>query len=162
MGSGLGMVIAHDYMRGMDEDTDFHGAKLALFIGGQLTVIQRDDRPGLPWAGYLDLPGGGREAAETPVECVLRETYEELGLSLTQRDLVWGRPFLTTEGTGWFFAAQLTAKATQSVRFGSEGQCWALMPPEQYMTHPQAIPHFAARVRIVRQELGQIVCGPQP
>lgn len=56
-------------------DDDFHGAKLALFIGADLVVIRRHDRPDIPWPGALDLTGCGREGQESPVDCVLRETF---------------------------------------------------------------------------------------
>ena len=36
----------------------FSGAKLALFLGPDLLVILRDDRPDIPWPGRWDLPGG--------------------------------------------------------------------------------------------------------
>ena len=52
---------------------DFVGAKAALFCGGRLLTHLRDDRPGLPWPAMWDLPGGGREGAETPEQCLLRE-----------------------------------------------------------------------------------------
>ncbi len=148
-----GVVTVDEYMRRTNEDTDFHGAKLALFIGGQLAVIRRDDRPGLPWAGMLDMPGGGREGGESPVACVLRETQEELGLGLKPTDLIWRRAFPGPDGWGWFFAARLDAAMAEKVRFGAEGQFWTLMPPRAYVTHPQAIPHFAARVALVLAEL---------
>ena len=54
----------------------FDGAKLALFLGKDLVVILRDDKPDIPYPAHWDLPGGGREGAETPEACALRETYE--------------------------------------------------------------------------------------
>lgn len=39
---------------------DFGGAKLILFIGKQIVVLRRDQKPDIPWPGRLDLPGGGR------------------------------------------------------------------------------------------------------
>ena len=134
-------------MTRMNEDTHFRGAKLALFIGGQLAVIMRDEKPGLPWAGYLDLPGGGRERGERPEDCALRETQEELGLVIVESELIWKREYLS--GTGepvWFFAAMLPAERAKDVRFGPEGQYWQLMAPQEYLEHPKAIPHFATRV----------------
>ena len=68
---------------------EFSGAKLALFLGQELLVILRDDRPDIPYPGHWDLPGGGREGDETPQACVLRETQEEVGLKLTENDLGW-------------------------------------------------------------------------
>ena len=37
---------------------EFVGAKAALFCEGRVLTCLRDDRPGLPWAGHWDLPGG--------------------------------------------------------------------------------------------------------
>ena len=48
----------------MESDTGFVGAKLALFLGEELLVIRRDDRPDIPWPDFLDFPGGGREGDE--------------------------------------------------------------------------------------------------
>ena len=47
----------------MGQQTAFHGAKLAVFLGEKLAVILRDDYPGSPFAGYWDLPGGGARGA---------------------------------------------------------------------------------------------------
>ncbi|WP_366141375.1 hypothetical protein [uncultured Shimia sp.] len=41
------------------DDTDFHGAKLALFVRSRLVTILRDDKPDIPWPAHWDLPGGG-------------------------------------------------------------------------------------------------------
>lgn len=145
----MGKSSAYDYIQAMSENTDFRGAKLALFIGGQLAVIMRDNKPGLVWAGHLDLPGGGREAGERPEECAIRETREELGLIIQEHELIWKRAFRARTGEPvWFFAAHLSAEREQDIRFGDEGQYWQLMPPEEYLAHPRAIPHFAERVRI--------------
>jgi 8-oxo-dGTP diphosphatase len=124
----------------------FGGAKLALFIGGRLLVIRRDDRPDIPWPGHWDFPGGGREGGETPAACVLRETAEETGLILHERALTWGRAHDGPQGVTWFFAAHLDGAAESQVRLGDEGQEWCLMSWQAYCAHDLAIPHFAARV----------------
>ena len=122
---------------------DFHGAKLALFLGDRLLVIRRDDFPGLPWPGHLDFPGGGREGAESPEDCALRETFEEVGLRLGPGDLTGGRVHRGTGRPTWFFVAHLPAEAEARIRFGDEGQGWHLMPPADYLAHPLRIPHLA-------------------
>lgn len=126
---------------------DFAGAKLAVFLGQNLLVIQRDDRPDIPYPGHWDLPGGGREAGETPVTCALRETREEVGLVLPPELLIWSRVYQRPHGRVWFFAAHLPAAAAGDIRFGDEGQGWALMAPEAYCAHPLAVPHFAVQLR---------------
>jgi 8-oxo-dGTP diphosphatase len=131
----------------MTLDTDFSGAKLAVFLGRELLVVKRDDKPDIPYPGYWDLPGGGREGQETPSACALRETYEEVGLVLSPDKLVWKRSYMRPRGRVWFFAAHLPADTVKHIRFGDEGQGWALMAPQAYCTHPLAVPHFAERLQ---------------
>lgn len=142
----------------MTQETDiagqgFAGAKLALFLGDRLAIILRDDIPEIPWPGRLDLPGGAREGLETPQDCVLRETREELGLTVGLRDLRWGQRFIGSAGPVWFFAAHLHETRVQDVVFGNEGQGWSLMTPAAYLADPLAIPHFQDRLRLYLQSM---------
>lgn len=129
------------------ENREFAGAKLALFIGAKLLVIRRDDRGDIPWPGYLDLPGGGKEPGESAEACVLRETFEEVGLVVRPDQLVWKRFYSQDPTPAWFFAAHLPAAAHADVVFGCEGQGWMLMDPQAYVAHDEAVPHFRLRVR---------------
>jgi 8-oxo-dGTP diphosphatase len=131
---------------------DFMGAKIALFVGPALLVLHRDDRPGLLWPGHWDFPGGGREGAESPAGCALRETQEEFGLDVAPSAIRWGRAYTNSIGrTVWFFVAALPAAAKARVRFGDEGQGWALMRPEVYAAHPRAVPQLRARLSDYRR-----------
>ena len=141
-------------------DPDFVGAKLALFMGADLAVILRDTRPGIPWPGRLDLPGGGREGGETPVQCVLRETHEELGLRLCAGCLCWGRRFIGAAGPVWLFAAHLDAARLLDVVFGTEGQGWRLISPAAYLNDPLAIPPFQDRLRLYLADRGEFADSP--
>jgi len=129
------------------EIEDFAGAKLALFLGADLVVITRDLRRDIPWAGHLDFPGGGREGGETPEACVLREAEEEVGLILSESDLVWRRRYQRPNGLFWFFAAHLPAARARDIVFGDEGQGWQLMSPDAYCADALAIPHFCSRLQ---------------
>lgn len=133
---------------------EFRGAKLALFLGGELLVIRRDQKPDIPWPGRWDLPGGGREGVESPEACVLRETREEVGLVLAASDLVWARSYRQSNGTVWFFAAEMPGALAGQIRFGDEGQGWRLMTAEAYGRDPLAIPHFVTRVGHYLSERG--------
>jgi 8-oxo-dGTP diphosphatase len=125
---------------------DFQGAKLVLFLGTRIVVIRRDDIPGLPFPGCLDLPGGMREPGETPEETVLRETREELGLSLAPDDLV-APVFYAEPKRAWFFEAHLPAMLEREIVFGNEGQGWWMMDPHDFAVAQDAVPHFRDRVR---------------
>ncbi len=127
---------------------EFSGAKLALFLGDDLLVILRDDRPDIPYPGHWDLPGGGREGQETPEACALRETHEEVGLSLSPEDLIWSNSYQRPRGQVWFFVAQLPDSAVASIIFGSEGQGWRLMVPQDYCAHPLSVPHMGEQLSI--------------
>ena len=123
------------------------GAKLALFVGDQLATLQRDDTPGLLWAGYWDLPGGGIEPGETPLQCVLRETREELSLVIDPDLVVWGRDYGTSSGDiSWFFAAHVPAVTHKQIVLGDEGQGWALMSVDGFLGHDRVVPQFKPRL----------------
>ena len=131
----------------MPADTfEFHGAKLALFLGEDLLVYLRDDFEGLPWAGYWDLPGGGREGTETPEETVLRETYEEFTLSVPPEALTYRRLY-GGDDTVVFFAAHLDATWQDQIVFGNEGQRWEMWTPNAFLTNPRAVPMLKVRLR---------------
>lgn len=129
-----------------DDDTDFHGAKLALFVGSRLVTLLRDDKPDIPWPAHWDLPGGGRENGETGPECILRETREEIGLVIPETTLCWGRLYWRKGLAFWFFAARLPAAAADGICLGDEGQRIDLIPPRDYLTRDKAIPQFQARL----------------
>ncbi|HGG04973.1 MAG TPA: NUDIX domain-containing protein [Aliiroseovarius sp.] len=130
----------------------FTGTKLVLMIGDKLVTILRDDIKGINWPGHWDLPGGGREGDESPEQCVLRELREELGLALSEADLIWKMevPSVTKPGRrAFYFAARLPAGTDRGIVFGDEGQEWRLVPPDWFIAHPMAVPHFRDVVRDV-------------
>ncbi|AZY92815.1 MULTISPECIES: NUDIX hydrolase [Paracoccus] len=131
----------------------FNGAKLLLTHGDRLLTCLRDDRPDIPFPAHWDLPGGGREGQEAPVQCALRELDEEFGLHLSPQALT-GRAFPSHSAPGlmsWLFAGQISAAQIAAIRFGNEGQGWCMMPVADYLTHPRAIPHFCRWITAMRQ-----------
>lgn len=133
----------------------FAGAKVALFCGASILTLRRDDRPGLPWPGLWDLPGGGREGDETPEACVLRELHEEFGLTLAPERLVWRRKFPSMTDASLmsvFFGGHLLPAEVSVIRFGDEGQSWLLMPVQDFLARPDVIGELQRRVRILHAE----------
>ena len=127
----------------------FSGAKIALVCGSRLLVYRRDDKPSIPWPGLWDLPGGGREGAETPEACALRETQEEFGLVLPRERIHWRRRYpgvLKAQNVTWFLAAEISDAEVARVRFGAEGQYWQMMDIETFLTHPEVISHLRTRL----------------
>lgn len=137
---------------GPEQAFDFTGTKAALLNRGRLLAYLRDDRPELRWPGMWDLPGGGREGAETPEQCLLREVEEEFGLRLTAGRLHHRRLWPAMDGGGLpavFFAVTLTDAEVGLIRLGNEGQCWQMMPVDDYLAHPRAIQALCQRIRAI-------------
>lgn len=134
------------------DGADFAGAKLAALVDGHILTYRRDHKPGIPWPGLIDLPGGGREGGESPAQCVLRELHEEFGLILPESRLWWARPFPSMHPpgrTGWFLAARTTRAEIAAIRFGDEGHSPGLMPVNAFLAAPDAIAPLQDRLRLV-------------
>lgn len=134
------------------EQDPFSGAKIAVISRGCVVTLLRDDIEGLPWRGYWDLPGGGREDDEDPIGCALRELREETDLRLSLGDILWGRRFMG-DRTGWFFGAVVPPARLMQMQLGDEGQRLALMPLEEFLGRQDAIPMFRQRLSVMLSEL---------
>ena len=124
--------------------TDFLGAKIALICGDQLVAYRRDDKPDIPFPGFWDLPGGGREGAESPLQCAFRETWEEFGLRLDADQICWERRYAHSSGLppSWFFVAKIEPAHVASIIFGDEGQYWRMMPVSEFLALADATPNL--------------------
>lgn len=127
----------------------FAGAKIAAVFGDALLVYARDDSPDIPFPGMLDLPGGGREGSESPAQCVTRELFEEFAVQMDVERLHYHRAYCLGDGVtiSHFFAGYLTEAEVAAVRFGDEGQDWALMPIVDFMADTDAVPQLRDWVR---------------
>jgi 8-oxo-dGTP pyrophosphatase MutT (NUDIX family) len=64
-----------------------------------LYTMRRHDLPTHP--GEVSFPGGAREGAESPIDCALRETEEEIGLSRNRVQVLGSLPAMVSIG-GFF------------------------------------------------------------
>jgi len=127
----------------------FTGAKIALLSEGNLLAYKRDIKPGIPFPGMWDLPGGGREGEETPLECAIRETLEEFGLSVNPASIVWEKRYSGQPPGGaasYFLVARLGAGFFNAVQFGNEGERFEIMSVDKFLHHPEVICHLQKRL----------------
>lgn len=127
-----------------------------LTHAGRLLACLRDDFAWIPFPAHWDLPGGGAEPGETPVECALRELHEEFGLRLSP-DRLRGRAFASWNDPArlsWMFRGSISEPEIAAIRFGDEGQEWRMMPVAEFVRHPRAVPHFRERVALILADAG--------
>lgn len=128
----------------------FDGAKAAVFIGEQLLIYRRDNRPDIAWPDHWDFPGGGREGTETPEETLFREVHEEFGLTVGAQNVIWARNYEAAhrpDAKVWFFVLALPASAEARIVFGDEGQHWTLISLEQFRGLDDVVPSLRNRLK---------------
>lgn len=134
----------------MPTQANFSGAKIALLCDGQLLTYLRDDKPGIPWPGMWDLPGGGRENDETPLQTAARETMEEFSLTLDEAWVVSARVYPGQGMNGldtWFLVGQVPAGTFEQIVFGDEGQRWEVISVRAFLEMDGAVVHLQERLR---------------
>lgn len=90
-------------------------------------------------SGRLNLPGGGMEPGERPLEALSRELEEEIGLPISEIAPLWvgSRTFATTTQHGepqmrnWNIYAATTELCASELMFGAEIQGIASLPRER-------------------------------
>lgn len=131
-------------------ENDFHGSKVALFIGDKLLVTLRDDFAHIPFPNVWDLPGGGREGSETPLQTLNREVMEEVGLTIPPEAIVWRQRYPSEsrpQDHVFFYVAHMPAGTENDIVFGDEGQEWQLMELADFLALDRVVPSFAPRLR---------------
>ncbi len=131
--------------------TDFAGVKIALINNDELLMIQRDDKPGLRNAGLWDFPGGGRDGDETPLECIIRETQEELGIILQPEQILWQKVFParhddSKSANAYFMVAKITDDEIEKIVFGDEGQGWKMMSIDEFFSSSEVVEALKGRL----------------
>ena len=134
----------------LKDQFDFTGVKAALLVEQSILVILRDNKPAIPWPNMWELTGGGREGLETPLECLRREVWEELGLILEEKSIIWSRIYpsmLDKDRSAVFVVAQISQEQYQEIDFGDEGQEFKFMPIEDFKKAEGIIPQLQERFK---------------
>jgi 8-oxo-dGTP diphosphatase len=126
-------------------DPPFGGTKLALICEESVVTYLRDDIANIPHPNTWDFAGGERQGDEGPIECGLRELFEEFGLRVDPARVESLTGFRQRDGRSlpvYFGVVHISADEIESIRFGNEGQYWTLMSLHDFIHHPRAIPHL--------------------
>ncbi|WP_408014986.1 NUDIX domain-containing protein [Sandarakinorhabdus rubra] len=121
-----------------------------------MLTYRRDVKPGIPWPGLIDLPGGGREGDESPAQCALRELQEEFGVTLPESRLWWARPFPATSAPGrigWFLLGRLEARDLDAMCFGDEGHSPQLIGIAAFLGASDAVAPLQQRLAAALRSL---------
>mgnify|MGYP002575577502 FL=1 len=134
----------------LKDQFNFTGVKAALLVEQSILVILRDNKPDIPWPNTWELPGGGREGQETPLECLQREVWEELGLALKEESIIWSKIYpsmLDKDRSAVFVVGRISQEQYREIRFGDEGQEFKLMPIEDFIKAEGVIPQLQERFK---------------
>jgi 8-oxo-dGTP pyrophosphatase MutT (NUDIX family) len=84
-------LAGHRPATGGDDESLLWAAVAVILVPSPdaVLLIRRAERPGDPWSGHMALPGGRREEGDADlVATAIRETFEEIGLTLASSDLL--------------------------------------------------------------------------
>ena len=135
---------------------DFSGCKIALLYGDTILTILRDDIPAIPYPNMWDFPGGGREKGETPFECIKREVFEELGITIKESSILWVKVYqgiVNLDTTSVFIVGVISQKEIDQIVFGNEGQGYKLVNIEELLADENVIPQLKSRLRDYLEEV---------
>ncbi len=129
--------------RGPEEPTEFVGAKVALINDGRVLTLLRDGPPNKHFPNVWDLPGGSREVGEQPMQTLVREVREELGIDIKPSEIIWeyAYPSAIDDGqTVYFMVSGITDEQLRSIVFGDEGEGWQMLHLEEFINHGNVVP----------------------
>ncbi len=130
---------------------DFNGFKIVLLNDNdKILVYLRDNKPGLYMANKWDLPGGGKENNEAPVETAIREIEEEFGVRLSADQFIYKADYESERFPGTiskFMVGRLSSAQIENISFGSEGQQYKFIPIDDYLMLDNAVTNLRDRLK---------------
>lgn len=136
-------------LESLEQGQAFSGVKVVLLLDNQVVTILRDDKPNIPYPNMWDLPGGEREQGETVLECLQREVWEELGLVIRQKDILWAKAYqgiVQPQLLSVFMVATIVHEDFDRIIFGDDGQAYQLMEIDEFLASDRVIPQLKARL----------------
>lgn len=113
-----------------------HAAKvLVTDSAGHVLVLRRSKTHPL-WPLHNDIPGGVIEEGETPEEGLLRELFEEAGLTITQPSLQLAQKTVTARGSNWYLFHTQLPEVKPAVSISWEHDKWTWVPAEELIAQP--------------------------
>lgn len=109
----------------------------------------RDNKPGLFNANMWDFPGGGRENAETPEQCGMREIKEEFGIVMPASAIIWQKVYRAQKDPNRkavFMVAELNGLNVKNIQL-TEGQKWEWFDQETFFEKSDVIEALKTRFR---------------
>lgn len=132
-----------------EQDSESGGTKGLVFVGDKVLVYRRDTKTN-EHPLYIDLPGGGAKADETPFETFKREIQEEFGLIVEQSDITYAKRYDNVKNPrkfGWFAVAKLPKDTQKQIKFGDEGLAYMLLNLDEYLELKDAWPVYQQRAK---------------
>lgn len=144
-----------------DITNDFEGAKIAILREGTVLTLLRDDQPDIAFPNHWDLPGGGREGDETPIQTVARELFEELSVTLDPTKIIYRakerKSSAQPDVAVHFFVARWDDLPDSSIFLGDEGQRWCWMPVSEFLSRKDSIELIRARLSRALMTLNETI-----
>jgi len=135
--------------RNIFNERNFHGVKGIIFINDKILVYRRDAKT-TSFPLHIDLPGGGKENNESPLDTFKREAMEEFGIKINDADVVYAKKYVSamdpTKESYFIVTKSLDIKESDIV-FGDEGLEFMLMDPEEYLKLNDGIKRHQDKVR---------------
>lgn len=114
----------------MSQALEGGGCQIILVAADGAVLLQlRDDKDWIPYPGMWAVPGGMLEPGESPLDCIVREVREELGVDLAPEVVVHLETVARSYGVEHTFTAPLDVPADEIVL--TEGQRVDWFTPEQ-------------------------------
>ena len=118
-----------------EKNRNFHGVKGMVYLGDKILVYRRDgNTDSFPF--HIDLPGGGKEDAESPFDTFKRELKEEFGINISKEDINYSKQYMSImdpNKESYFVVTRPLNLKISEIVFGNEGLGFLLIPPDEYV-----------------------------